>query len=116
MSNNGMSAVRGTDAQILKERELTASAIQGAMAFGYQGVNPPPDTAEDRWLLPFWEIGRKQAELEIKVAQGYARQDEDVAALIDLGARNKALREYIAAKLPLRDPDSKAGRPGPHIL
>lgn len=52
---------RGTDAQILKERELTASAIRGAMAFGYQGVNPPPETEEDHWLAEFWEIGRQLA-------------------------------------------------------
>jgi hypothetical protein len=55
-------APRGTDAQILKERELTASAIRGAMAFGYQGVNAPPES--DHWLAEFWEIGRKQRELE----------------------------------------------------
>jgi hypothetical protein len=53
---------RGTDAQILFERKLTCEAIQGAMAFGYQNTNPPPEP--DHWLAPFWQIGRKQAELE----------------------------------------------------
>jgi hypothetical protein len=52
---------RGTDAQTLKERELTVSAINGAMAFGEQGTNPPPEP--DHWLAPFWHVGRKQAEL-----------------------------------------------------
>jgi hypothetical protein len=55
-------AARGTDAQILKERELTASAIRGAMAFGYQGVKPPPES--DHWLAEFWEIGRRLRKLE----------------------------------------------------
>ncbi len=58
-------APRGTNAQILMEREITASSIQGAMAFGYQNTNPPP--AEDRWLQPFWDIGRKQAEMEREI-------------------------------------------------
>lgn len=53
---------RGTDAQILFERELTCSAINGAMAFGYQNTNPPP--SDDHWLAPFWKVGRKQAEME----------------------------------------------------
>jgi hypothetical protein len=48
---------RGTDAQILKERELTIEAINGAMAFGEMNTNPPPDA--DHWLAPFWHIGRK---------------------------------------------------------
>lgn len=53
-------APRGTDAQILKERELTIEAINGAMAFGEMGKNPPPEP--DHWLAPFWRIGRKLAE------------------------------------------------------
>jgi hypothetical protein len=47
-------SARGTDAQILKERELTASAISGAYAFGQGGRNPPP---EGHWLVPFWLLG-----------------------------------------------------------
>lgn len=62
---------RGTDAQILKERELTVSAINGAMAFGYQGVRPPPeDDPRSAWLKPFWELGRKHAELESALQGG----------------------------------------------
>lgn len=53
------SAPRGTDAQILKERELTAAAISGAIAFGAQNVNPPP--SPDHWLALFWNIGRSLA-------------------------------------------------------
>jgi len=55
-------APRRTNAQIQTEREITATSLEGAMAFGYQNTNPPP--AEDHWLAPFWDIGRKQAELE----------------------------------------------------
>lgn len=53
---------RGTNAQILKERELTTSAINGAMAFGHQNTNPPPD--ESHWLAPFWKMGREKADAE----------------------------------------------------
>lgn len=53
-------APRGTDAQILKERELTVAAIEGARAFGYQGVQPAP---AGHWLMPFWQQGRDFAEL-----------------------------------------------------
>lgn len=52
--------------QILLERKLTCEAIDGAMAFGYQDTNPPP--SDDHWLMPFWKIGRKQAELEALAA------------------------------------------------
>jgi hypothetical protein len=51
-----VNAPRGTDGQILKERELTAAAISGAIAFGVQGVNPPP--SDDHWLASFWRLGR----------------------------------------------------------
>lgn len=36
-------------------RALTADAIHGALAFGFQGVSPPP---EGHWLTMFWKIGR----------------------------------------------------------
>jgi hypothetical protein len=72
-------APRGTDAQILKERELTCSAINGAMAFGYQGTNSPPTT--DHWLAPFWNVGRKQAETEAELASHTRMFGEACAAL-----------------------------------
>jgi hypothetical protein len=53
---------RGTDAQILFERNLTCEAIDGAMAFGHQGVNPPP--SDDHWLMPYWQHGARMRELE----------------------------------------------------
>lgn len=40
-------------------RALAADAISGALALGYQGVNPPPNN--EHWLAPFWEIGRESA-------------------------------------------------------
>lgn len=56
-----VSQPRGTDAQILKERELTCAAAVGAMAFGSFGHAPPPAGSE--WLRPFWQAGRDQADL-----------------------------------------------------
>ena len=58
---------RGTDAQILKERELTAAAIRGAMAFGYLNTNPPPN--EDHWLAEFWREGRQRGLLEERAVE-----------------------------------------------
>lgn len=60
---------RGTDAQILKERELTVSAIRGAIAFGQQGVNPPPDDPDDHWLAEFWHFGRAYATMHEVLAE-----------------------------------------------
>ena len=53
---------RGTDAQIRKERELTCAAIDGAMAFGYRGDEPPPDDAA--WLRSYYQIGADKAQQE----------------------------------------------------
>ena len=50
---------RGTDAQILKERELTSLAIQGAIAYGQLGKQEPPD--DSAWLRPFYDIGKQLA-------------------------------------------------------
>ncbi|MFP4895622.1 hypothetical protein [Paraburkholderia sp. EG304] len=69
-------AKRGTDAQVLFERELTCEAINGAMAFGYQNTNVPP--SDDHWLAPFWKIGCKQAELEAALGAGRAMQLAEV--------------------------------------
>ncbi|MBB5411861.1 hypothetical protein HDG34_005827 [Paraburkholderia sp. HC6.4b] len=63
-------AKRGTGAQILFERQLTCEAITGAMAFGYMDKNPPP--SDDEWLMPFWRIGRREAELEAAAAAAAA--------------------------------------------
>ena len=52
-----------TSEQIQLERKLTCEAIDGAMAFGYQNTNPPPN--EDHWLAPYWKIGRVQAETNL---------------------------------------------------
>lgn len=37
---------------------LFGDAIDGALAFGYQGTNPPP---EGHWLTRFWNLGRAAA-------------------------------------------------------
>ncbi|RZL05280.1 MAG: hypothetical protein EOP40_20590 [Rubrivivax sp.] len=61
-------APRGTDAQIIKEREITASAIQGAMSFGYQGSEYPPEG--DAWLRPFYELGQAGRAKDLQIAAG----------------------------------------------
>lgn len=56
-------------------RALAADAISGALALGYQGVNPPPNN--EHWLAPFWEIGREsavKAQQPVSGADGLVRQ------------------------------------------
>jgi hypothetical protein len=112
-------AKRGTDAQILFERELTVSAINGAMAFGHQNTNPPP--SDDHWLAPFWKIGRKQAELEAAIAAGGAQEpsatlvkcrDMKGAEWFDIKVHDRSLPD--GAKLyaaPLANEASKPAAP-----
>ena len=64
--------VRGTDAQILKERELTCWAVEGAMATGFQAGEYPPDEAA--WLRVFWNVGRRDAERGAEIAALKAAQ------------------------------------------
>lgn len=73
-----LAAPRGTDAQILKERELTASAISGAMAFGYLGDQSPPEEAA--WLRPFYKSGQELAAKEAEIARLKARTEDDLDA------------------------------------
>ena len=40
-------------------RALVADAITGALAFGAQGTNAPPD---GHWLAPFWAAARAESE------------------------------------------------------
>lgn len=60
-----VNAPRGTSAQIQNERSITADSIDGAIAFGLAGVNPPP--SDDHWLAPWWKRGREMAELAAQV-------------------------------------------------
>jgi len=46
-------------------RKTTCDAIDGAMAFGYQGVNEPP--SKDHWLWTYWDHGRNMAIAEKKL-------------------------------------------------
>lgn len=41
-------------------QQAFGDAIEGALAFGYQGTNKPP---EGHWLWRFWNLGRNQAAL-----------------------------------------------------
>lgn len=48
------------DVQLTPMREQNARfAIDGAIAFGMQGTNRPPES--DHWLMEYWEIGRQLA-------------------------------------------------------
>jgi hypothetical protein len=60
-----------TSEQIQLERKLTCEAIDGAIAFGHQGTNPPP--SDDHWLAPFWNIGAKLREAEAAILQAATR-------------------------------------------
>lgn len=60
-----VNAPRGTDAQIMKEREISAAAIDGALAFGYQGCDAPE---AGHWLLAAHNAGKRIAELEAEIA------------------------------------------------
>lgn len=46
-------------------RALAADAILGAMAYGAQGTNRPP---EGHWLMPFWELVKTEREEARKAA------------------------------------------------
>lgn len=46
-------------------QKLFGEAITGALAFGAQGVNPPP---EGHWLAPFWNMARADAALAADLA------------------------------------------------
>ena len=76
--------VRGTDAQILKERELTCWAVEGAMATGFQAGEYPPDEAA--WLRVFWNVGRRDAERGAEIAALKAEK------LVGSNAGSNALR------------------------
>lgn len=78
---------RGTPEQILTERKLTCEAIEGAIAFGYQNVNPPP--SDEHWLAPFWKIGRKQAELEQSGQRAGVAELREIAENITANAVNQ---------------------------
>lgn len=52
-------ATYSVDADPLSIRSTVAEAITGALAFGAQGVNQPP---EGHWLAPFWKAAREDKE------------------------------------------------------
>lgn len=89
---------RGTDAQILKEREITTSAAVGAMAYGYQGGERPP--AEAAWLLPFYEAGQRDAQkdAEINMLRGLRTYASKSIAHLAVGmAEHEALKAALHA-------------------
>jgi hypothetical protein len=100
-----LNAPRGTDEQIQKERTLTCEAIRGAMAFGYNGTNPPP--RDNHWLAQFWEFGHKHAALEAQLRE----RGEPVAWRFKTRSGNERWRyeefepthisDYVFEKYPL---------------
>jgi len=93
-------------------RALVADTIMGALAFGAQGNNPPP---EGHWLTPFWEMARNERTSPGAVAApAEADPDElqrtlerldskDLAAWADRGmALAENLAMYVQGTCPLR--------------
>lgn len=56
-------------------RAMVADAITGALAFGAQGSNPPP---EGHWLAPFWNAARSDHSQADSVLKGH-----QIAALVN---------------------------------
>ena len=56
-------------------RAMVADAITGALAFGAQGSNPPP---EGHWLAPFWNAARADHSQADSVLKGH-----QIAALVN---------------------------------
>lgn len=95
-----------------KLQQVFGDAIEGALAFGYQGTNKPP---EGHWLWRFWNLGRNQAlseraappaesapdpeERQRELSQAYemGRQAAHEAHRIadQIGLRESALREAL---------------------
>lgn len=77
-----VNAPRGTDTQVMKEREISAAAIDGALAFGYQGTDAPE---AGHWLLSAHNAGKRIAELEadISAVRAHVIGDESVIPRID---------------------------------
>ena len=69
-------------------QKLFGDCIEGALAFGFQGTNPPPD---GHWLWRFWNIGF--AEREAKETR--LLQDEP-------GKDARKLSKHLAGKLDAR--------------
>ncbi|MDD2133321.1 hypothetical protein [Pseudomonas kurunegalensis] len=65
----------GLDGENIYKR-LLCDAIIGAMAFGKQNSNPPP---EGHWGKEFWDIGRAEGELQEELTQALrlARKELD---------------------------------------
>lgn len=60
-------------------------AIEGAIEYGRNGVNPPPD---DHWLAPFWHMGKQLTELaalhtKLESTDTIARRAESRAAQLE---------------------------------
>jgi len=84
-------ATYSVDADPLSIRSTVAEAITGALAFGAQGVNQPP---EGHWLAPFWKAAR-----EDKEAAELAHRDREIDRLRD---ENTTLQQgYAAARLEI---------------
>lgn len=96
-------------------RATVASAITGALAFGAQGVNPPP---EGHWLAPFWNAARADAAPQPAVAAGWLSVDAQPIHLAWRGALkacgvNEAERDAISEVVLSMLAESSALPPAP---
>ncbi|TDV54427.1 hypothetical protein EC919_104163 [Pseudomonas graminis] len=78
--SNALDALRRQGLSTLGEnaykRDLCDS-ITGAMAFGYQNTNPPP---EGHWATRFWEIGRAEGEMREELTAALKMNRENLRA------------------------------------
>lgn len=76
-------------------QELFTSAIDGAMAFGYQNARKPPD---GHWLTRWWQIGRDMGAAEERSAAHHG------AVMEQLGAIERRLGGVTATPVGPGDP------------
>lgn len=89
-------AARGTDAQIIKERELCAYAFAGAVADGLSG-GTGPDTQESEWLRPAFEAGQEIAQLRAEIYK--LRKRECLHQIAEPAPLNKATAEHALRRI-----------------
>lgn len=58
-------------------------SITGAMAFGYQNANPPPD---GHWAKQFWDIGRAEGEAREELTAALTESRGVIATALKVGA------------------------------
>lgn len=72
------------------KRDL-CDAIDGAMAFGAQERNPPP---EGHWAQHFWDTGREEAEQKTQLLQALSKITSDLFYQIEAKHGPEAAAKY----------------------